>query len=118
TRRALRHAGWTPPAGVGGGHEDGGGVARPDGSGRPGTGYRNPYVWIPRTRDIWFPLYAPVYAPGAGRNRGDLRTVLVPPPDQDFLSLLAALHAPSLPLAPSERRPAAVMGRQIAAGIG
>ena len=110
-RRALRPARRPSPARVGRRHEDGGGPAR---GLRPRARHRPPHVRLSRAGDLRLPLRA--------SRPGRLASGIFVPswfdsPVRTVVPLPAALDAAPLPVALPEGRHAALLGREVAAGI-
>ena len=78
-----------------------------------GTRHGLPHVRLSGTRDLRLPLRAS----RPRRHGGHLRPLVVRESGAHLLSLPAALHAASLPLALPEGVQAAQLGREIAAGV-
>ena len=96
---------------MGGRDEDGGGSA---GRHATGTGHGAAHLRLSGAGD----LRLPVRASRQRGKRGDFRAVLDAGAGAHRLPLPAILHAASVPVAASEGRPAALVGREIAQRIG
>ncbi len=110
-RRAAGHAVWRRRARVGAGHEV---RRRASFRCRVEARHRAAHLRLSRAGDLWLPLRASRRR-GVGRN---LRALVVRLPHAHRLSLPAALHSAPIPVALSRRRAAALLGSEVAGGVG